>query len=44
MLETRSEKYKATETSYQICYDVMVTFHMLPHADSLDGNEREAFI
>lgn len=27
---------KAIKSSYQVCYDVMVTFDMLPHTDSLE--------
>ena len=31
----------AFKRSYQVCYDVMVTFHMFPHTDSLERKKRE---
>jgi len=32
------------KSSYQVCYDVMVTFHMFPHTDSLGKKpEREQY-
>lgn len=33
---------KTSTSSHQVCYDVMVTFDMFPHADSLEREkERE---
>lgn len=32
----------AFKRSYQVCYDVMVTFHMFPHTDSLERKKRES--
>ncbi len=29
-------KGNAAKSSYQVCYDVMVTFYMFPHTDSLE--------